>query len=120
MRAGEDDRTRVGFDEQRSYTLPFRATGFTFGKSQNHPQLQACDLLAGASAALGRYVVDRSRQPEYANALMDAGIESMSIGMLWPNPDDVARRRRLPGAALADPLSALGRLIRAAEQRRDT
>lgn len=113
-----NERRVVAFDGTLSYELPFRATGFTFGASENHPQLQVSDLIAGASAAVGRFVVDNAQRPDYAKALISAGIESLSIGQIWPDADDIARKRPLPATGAGNPIVETGRLVMNAKRRR--
>lgn len=110
VEAQPDERRDVAFDARLSYTLPFRATGLVFGRSQDHPQLQVCDLLAGAIAAVGRNAVDRTYRPEYAEALLAAGIDELGLGLIWPNTEDIKRHGRAPSGA-GDPLFETSRLL---------
>jgi len=109
------EQTAVAFDDRMSYQLPVRATGISFADSVAHPQLQVCDLLAGAAAALAQWVIDRDRNPEYARDLVDAGIESMSLGIIIPDVDDIAARGPAPAGA-ENPLDVMARLLRRADE----
>ena len=102
----------VGLDGDYTYRLPFRAEHLTLARSQDHPQLQVADLIAGAAAALGRHIVDRSYRPNYAKALVDAGLEELCIGMMWPDQDDVAKRRPPAPPEAKNPLDVIANLFR--------
>ncbi len=58
-----------------------------FGDSAQEPQLQICDVLAGACVSYLRFDRKEQRDIEYREGLRDAGIEKLLLGGLWPSPD---------------------------------
>jgi hypothetical protein len=58
-----------------------------FGDSAQEPQLQICDVLAGACASVFRFDSRSQRDVDYRAKLLDAGIEKLILGGLWPSTD---------------------------------
>jgi hypothetical protein len=58
-----------------------------FGDSAQEKQLQICDILAGACSSFLRFDRSSQRDLDYRARLLDAGIENLILGGLWPSTD---------------------------------
>lgn len=58
-----------------------------FADSVQVKQLQICDILAGAAASLMRKLGVQETGSAFGERLIDAGIEKLHIGGLWPSTD---------------------------------
>ena len=104
------DRHKVGYDARTNIALPFRAAKLMFAASEAHLQLQLCDLIAGADATVARHFVDNQYKPRYAEELLAAGIEELSMGQIWPNSTDI-KHHGVPPPGTLEPLSEIMRLF---------
>lgn len=76
--------------------FPMNVISTRFGDSKSEAQLQICDILAGATAALLWGRVHQKDDKQYLEKLADAGLETLIVGGLWPStdvsPDDLGMR----------------------------
>jgi hypothetical protein len=100
----------VGFD-RRTISFPLRIASTEFPDSEEHRQLQFCDLLAGATAEFGRGVMGVSSKPDYCASLEQAGIKEFLAGGVWPAPDVSRTDEGLTGPSPVDPISFFGSLF---------
>jgi len=81
----------VGQD-RRTICFPVPVTGLRLADSEQFPQLQVADLIAGAARADGSRIVNRSDNA-FCDVLVDAGLRSALAGGVWPSdavhPDDL-------------------------------
>lgn len=106
------EETLVGFDQETAYTLPLRVSELTFASSENTPELQVADLLAGVTATIARARFDR-RRINFALKLAGTGIEGKVISTVWPetDPDKIVRLRPPATPEMKDPLETMGRVL---------
>lgn len=67
--------------------FPMNVIQTRFGDSSKEPQLQICDVLAGACASVFRFDRRSQNDVDYRKKLLDAGIEKLILGGLWPSTD---------------------------------
>jgi len=70
-----------------SQAFPMNVSGTRFADSLHERQIQICDVLAGATVACLRTHMDDSKRGAYSDKLIDAGIEKLTIGGIWPSQD---------------------------------
>jgi hypothetical protein len=78
---------QIGYGDHRVMNLPLNVTSTSFEKSETFPQIQLCDLLAGATATWGTTFIDHSYKKEYSDRLFEAGIHNLAINGIWPTID---------------------------------
>lgn len=66
------------------WQFPLNVSKTEFVDSVQHKQVQFCDLIAGAMAEALRFVIGDHCDPAYAQKFLDAGIETLLIGCVWP------------------------------------
>jgi hypothetical protein len=74
--------------EDLKWEFPLNVKQTNFVDSIDHKQIQFCDLLAGATAEMLRYRIGEYCDVEYAQKLIDAGLEDLLIGWVWPLVSD--------------------------------
>jgi hypothetical protein len=67
--------------------FPMNVIQTRFGDSAQEKQLQICDILAGACSSFLRFDRSDQRDVDYRARLLDAGIENLMLGGLWPSKD---------------------------------
>jgi len=78
--------TRVGYD-RRSIDFPLGVKTIRFEDSQEHPALQAADLVAGAMSVVARNTIDPTYRPGYAQLLRQTALRGAIAGGVWPSED---------------------------------
>lgn len=68
-------------------SFPMNVSATRFGNSVDEPQLQICDILAGAASAYLRGSDAEDEKREYRDRLAEAGIGGLIMGGLWPSTD---------------------------------
>lgn len=81
----EVPEAEVGHD-RRKVRFPLNVEKTQFAPSESHLQLQLVDVLAGATATVGRSRA-QDLKSDYADALHEAGILEFAIGGIWPSTD---------------------------------
>jgi hypothetical protein len=66
------------------HVFPMNVTATRFGDSQHEMQIQICDVVAGATASCSRAFAE-GRLTRYAEKLVEAGIEKLNLGSIWPS-----------------------------------
>jgi hypothetical protein len=69
------------------HSFPINVVSIRFADSVQEKQLQLCDILAGAASSLVRAWNTESANSALNERLIDAGIEKLHIGGLWPSTD---------------------------------
>jgi Protein of unknown function (DUF3800) len=70
--------------------FPMNVRHTRFGDSALEKQLQICDVLAGACSAFVRIDESDPKQTVYKEKLLQAGIEKLALGGLWPSTEVTA------------------------------
>jgi hypothetical protein len=70
-----------------THQFPINVLSTRFADSVRVRQLQVCDVLAGASASCLQGLNGNDAVDAFAKRLLDAGLETLHIGGLWPSPD---------------------------------
>jgi hypothetical protein len=68
-------------------TFPMNVISSRFADSATTPQLQVCDILAGATAEFVKHQAQSSEERDYWHALEEAGISKFIRDSIWPSPD---------------------------------
>lgn len=68
-------------------TFPMNVIASRFADSATTPQLQVCDILAGATAEFVKQQAKSTEDSEYLQALEEAGILQLTRDTIWPSPD---------------------------------
>lgn len=69
------------------HSFPINVGSTRFADSVQKKQLQVCDILAGAASLFVRTWNEQGMGPAFNQRLLDAGIEKLHIGGLWPSTD---------------------------------
>ena len=75
-----------------THAFPMNVGRTRFADSTQEKQLQICDILAGAASAFVRGYHKRGDEAAYHDKLIEAGIERLHIGGLWPSTDVTAEQ----------------------------
>jgi hypothetical protein len=70
--------------------FPMNVNATRFADSSVEPQLQICDIIAGATCAYARSLASRAsvdKDQPYREKLGDAGIQKLLLGTIWPSTD---------------------------------
>lgn len=103
----EQQEATLGFSDYRDLILPLNVERTRFERSHDHAGLQLADLLAGGQLELCRHILGDRREPGYAEALIEAGLDEV-VNNIWPDAD--WRPPERAGAADAvDPLDFIAR-----------
>jgi hypothetical protein len=68
-------------------TFPMNVFSSRFADSATTPQLQVCDILAGATSEFVRHQARSSEDSDYLQALDEAGILRLVRDAMWPSTD---------------------------------
>lgn len=68
-------------------TFPMNVFASRFANSATTPQLQVCDILAGATSEFVQHRMSSAEDSEYIQALEEAGITSLIRDNMWPSSD---------------------------------
>ena len=97
----------LGFGDYRDMILPLNVERTEFARSHDHAGLQLADILAGAQLEVCRHLLRSSTLPDYAEALLEAGLDRVT-NSIWPDPDwSVPDASGSPNAT--DPLDFIAR-----------
>jgi hypothetical protein len=67
--------------------FPMNVVASRFADSATTPQLQVCDILAGATSEFVQYRTSSTEDSEYLQALEEAGITQLIRDGMWPSSD---------------------------------
>ena len=67
--------------------FPMNVIQTRFGDLAQEKQLQICDILAGACSSILRFDRSGQRDLDYRARLLEAGVEKLILGGLWPSTD---------------------------------
>lgn len=82
------DLPEARFDHpQTTATFPMNVASSRFANSLTTPQLQICDLLAGATSEFVRFQPSSEEEGDYLRALGEAGIVQLIRDAMWPSPE---------------------------------
>jgi hypothetical protein len=70
-----------------THQFPINVVSTRFADSVRVRQLQICDVLAGASTSCVQTLNRDDATGAFAKRLLDAGLQTLHIGGLWPSPD---------------------------------
>ena len=68
-------------------TFPMNVIASRFADSATTPQLQVCDILAGATSEFVQHRTSSTEESEYLQALEEAGISQLIRHGMWPSSD---------------------------------
>lgn len=103
--------TVVGFDRRRSMHFPLGVSSTTFEDSKAYLQLQYCDLVAGATMALAKEVIEGPSRSEYAEGLLHAGILDLVTNRIWPSTDVAPIEEHEHVQKYVDPNLFVGKIV---------
>jgi hypothetical protein len=99
----------VGQD-RRTIEFPLPVRGLHLAESQNHPQLQIADLVAGGAAAL-MSARARVKMTPYSEGLMRLGLLEAIAGGVWPSAMISPEELETEGPVLGDAADFIAELI---------
>jgi len=88
--------TRAGYGERQA-ELPLRVEQFAFAESQNHPQLQLADIVAGAAVDCSMAWTGKRPTSEYHEAMRSSRLLHLIADAMWPSLDMARKNEPLPG-----------------------
>lgn len=108
----------VGYD-RRKIRFPLNVERTLFKDSKDHLQLQFADVLAGATAAFCKGLIQPASRSMYTDELEQAGIRDFLINIVWPSTKVTPEELGTVGENAANPLDFMEGQIRRAQEKRE-